>query len=109
MMQLERQQAEPVGAERIQVAEKQGGNEQRRHSQSRRQSALPQSDPRHQRPQRQPNAADIIHGANEKDVIVEERSRRQRKYRPPAMELSIERERTRQDQDETRNHVGLSG
>ncbi len=106
-MQFERQQAEAVGAEHKQVTEKQGSNEQRRYGQSQPQIAFAQGDPRHQRPQRKPDAADVVHGADEKDVIIEQRKRRQRKHRPTAVELPIERERARQDQHEARDHIGL--
>ena len=74
--QLERQHADAVDAERRQVAEEQQHDARGRQRKAHRPGALAQRDPAGQRPQRDADAEDVVHQADEKNVIVEQRNAR---------------------------------
>ena len=98
--QLERQQADAVNAERREMAEEQTTTQAVDSANAERPGALAQRDPAGQRPQRDADAEDVIHQADEKDVIVEQRKGEQRQHRPAADQRAVERQDAGNDQRE---------
>jgi hypothetical protein len=105
---FEGQQADPVDPDREQVAEEQADDEQARHHEPQREVALAQGDPARQRPQRQPDAEHVVHGADQEHVVVEQRKGDERQHRPAAEQRPVERHRARQDHHEAQDGVDLS-
>ena len=108
--QFERQDADAVNAERREMAEEQHDDARRRQRHARRPHAFAQGDPAGQRPERDADAEDVVHQADEKDEIIQQaESTNSGSSRPAADQRAVERHGSRDDQREHRDHVNLAG